>query len=132
MATHDLVHQVDTLQCLVPAARTASANGTAVDTAEGESVLFLFEFGTITDGTHTPKLQDSPDNSTWTDVAAAGLLDNNMAAVNSSGGGSTVQKVGYIGAQRYVRPVLTVASATTGGLSSCIAVVGGIHHLPKS
>lgn len=59
---------------LAPAARTASANGASSDLKGYEGVAVVFLPGTITDGTHTPKLQESDDNSTFTDVAAADQL----------------------------------------------------------
>ena len=108
---------------LVPAARTASANGTGVDLSGFGSNMFVVEFGVVTDGTHTPKLQESADNSSWADVAAADLSGSFSAATSSSGGSAT-QKVSYIGALRYVRPVITVSGATTGAVSAAVAVLG--------
>lgn len=103
---------------LGPAARTATANGTGVDTANAGQVTFHFIVGTITDGTHAPKLQESDDNSAFTDVAAADQVGTlaNLAS-------NTNQKVGYIGGKRYVRAVSTVSGATTGGVYAAIAVL---------
>lgn len=80
--------------------------------------------GTWTDGTHTPKLQES-DNGTsgWTDVAAGDLIGG-FSVVNSAGGGNAVQRVSYIGNKRYIRAVLTVASATNGAFAGVLVVRG--------
>lgn len=133
MAQRDLVHNLSMQQVLAPAARTATANGAGIATADFNAIAFLFEFGTVTDGTHTPSLQDSPDNSTWTAVPASGLLDSQLAAVTSGAGNgsSTVQKVGYIGGQPYVRGIITVSGATTGAVDSCVAILGQAAHLPQ-
>jgi hypothetical protein len=96
---------------LAPAARTASANGSAIDLANYLENMVVFAPGTITDGTHTPKLQESADNSSWSDVAAADQVGT-LAALASN----TIQKVSYIGRRRYIRAVVTVAGATTGGV----------------
>jgi hypothetical protein len=99
------------VQSVGPAAITASTNGTSVDLAIYDGATAYVLAGTKTDGTHTPKLQDSPDNSTWTDVAAANLIGS-FAAIATN----TNQKVGYTGANRYLRGVTTVSGATTGAV----------------
>lgn len=119
----DLYHNLTNATTLAPAARTASANGTGVDLAGYEAALVVFEVGTITDGTHTPKIQESSDNSTFTDVAAGDLLGT-LAALASN----TNQQVGYIGAKQYIRAVSTVAGATTGGVYSAVVVKGHARH----
>lgn len=119
----DQAHDLSPAVGLAPAARTASANGSAVDLQGFGSATFLFGFGAWTDGTHTPKAQESDDASSWSDVAAADLVGT-VSAVSSSAGQNAVQKLGYIGNKRYVRPVLTVAGATTGMLTSATVVRG--------
>lgn len=106
---------------LGPAARTASANGTGVDLANVGSATVHFIVGTITDGTHTPKVQESDDNSSFSDVAAADQVGT-LAALASN----TNQKVGYIGSKRYIRAVSTVSGATTGGVYAAVVVTGDV------
>lgn len=115
----DLKNVIDFATSLAPAARTATANGTGVDLSGYNGAVVFFYTGTITDGTHTPKLQESVDNSAFTDVAAADL-EGTLAALASS----TNQEAGYKGTKRYVRAVSTVAGATTGGVYSAIIVRG--------
>lgn len=119
----DIKTVVDAAQSLTPAARTASANGTGANLQGYGSAMAIVAFGTITDGTHTPKLQESDDNSSFSDVAAADL-NGSFSAGTSGAGGSAVQRVGYIGAKQYIRVVMTVAGATTGALSSAEIVRG--------
>jgi hypothetical protein len=111
MASSVLSRVISAVQSIAPAAKTASTNGSSADLAGYESAAVVILAGTITDGTHTPKLQESSDNSTFTDVAA-GDLDGSFAAIASN----TAQKVGYKGRLRYLRVVVTVAGATTGGV----------------
>jgi hypothetical protein len=113
------------------AAKTASGNGTGVDTAGYESVAMVPVFGTWTDGTHTYKLQDSPDNVTFTDVVAA-QLDGTITAVSSAAGNNATQKQGYKGLQRYVRAVLTTAGTTTGAVSGALIVLSDPHTVPSA
>ena len=121
----DIRNTLDYVQSLPPAARTATANGTSVDTVNYGSVAVIFEMGALTDGTHTPSVQDSDDNINFTTVSASSLIGalSNLAA-------NTVQKVGYIGTKRYVRSVLTIAGATTGAVSSAIVVGGDCRKAP--
>lgn len=109
----------DVITSLAPAARTATANGTGVDLQNFQSATVAFVVGTITDGTHTPTVQESDDNSTFDAVAAADLIGT-LAALATN----TNQRVGYKGSKRYVRAVSTVAGATTGGVYSAVVLRG--------
>lgn len=110
---------------LSAAARSAAAtiNGTGVDLAACDAATVAFQFGTWTDGTHTPKIQESNDNSSFTDVAAGDQIGT-LSAVSGAGGSNTTQVVGYKGAMRYIRAVLTTAAATTGALSAATVIRG--------
>ena len=111
-------------------AHTATVNGTSVDTAGYDSATAYVLPGTWTDGSHTPKLQDSPDNATWTDVAAAQLIGAFTAI--SSAPTAVNQKVGYVGSNRYLRAVSTVAGATTGAVYAIPIILGRGRKLPQS
>jgi hypothetical protein len=102
---------------LAPQARTATANGASCDMAGFRSALVVVDVGTITDGAHTPKLQESDDNSTWSDVAA-GDLEGTFANLATA----TNQIVGYKGRKRFIRAVMTVAGAATGGVYGVVLV----------
>ncbi len=125
--TRDMKTPFATSQSLAPAARTASANGTGVDLQGVEGARVDVNFGAWTDGTHTPKVQESDDNSTFTDAAAGDVLGT-FTAVSSSAGQNAVQSVAYLGSKRYIRVVMTVAGATTGALSGATVIKGGLRH----
>lgn len=110
---------------LAPATRNATANGTGVDLQGFNAAMVVLQVGAITDGTHTPKLQESDDNAAFTDVAAADLIGEfaQLAA-------NTNQRVGYRGAKRYVRVVATVVPGATGGAYGALVVKGEPNHAP--
>lgn len=133
MAIHDLYNRIGIVLDSAPAAHTSTVTTTGINrnSYEGSSDATVAEvtFGAWTDGTHTPKMQDSPDNSTWTDVSST-YLQGAFTAVSSSAGQNKVQKVGYMGIQPYVKVVVTVSGATTGAIYGVNWIVGGAHTLP--
>lgn len=136
MASRDLAHSIKPVQAFAPAAKTATANGLDIDTSGFEAVDFVLNVGVVTDGTHTPKLQEADDNGsgapgTYSDVAAAALIGAFTALTTGAGnGGSAVQEVGYIGSKRWVRLVMTVSGATTGGVYGADAILGRARNQP--
>jgi hypothetical protein len=126
---------------LAPGAKitAATTNGTAVDLSSvnngANSLVFSVVCGTITDGTWTFKLQDSPDNTTWTDVPAPYVQTQNASWTSATPSG-TVTKLGYLGnvngANRYVRLVVMGATVTTGGYITSIAELGLSSLLPAA
>jgi hypothetical protein len=124
----DLHNNISAAISVAPAVRTATVNGSGVDLQGYEAAEAIVHFGAYTDGTHTPKLQESDDNSTWSDVAAGDQLGS-FSAVSSGGGANTIQAVGYKGAKRYIRVVLTLAGTTTGAGSEALVVRGRKRHI---
>jgi len=112
---------------IVPLLRSANTavNGTGVDlTGTGNffrAAMLLVIAGAITDGTHTFKLQESDDNSTFTDVGA-GDLSGSLTAVTTANA-SSVQRQSYTGSKRYLRAVVTTAGATTGGNTAAVIIM---------
>lgn len=121
----DLKNNLLLVQSLVPAARNSTGTGSSVDLQGSETNLVIVECGVITDGTHTPKVQESDaSGSGFTDVAAADLIGSLAACT-----GSAVQAVEYKGNKRYIRVVLTVAGATTGAVASAVVAKGSLRHV---
>ena len=104
----------------VAAKTNGTANGTGVDLAGYDSATITFEVGVRTDGTHAAKIQDSDDNSSFADVAAAFQVGSFAADVTSN----TDQTVVYLGGKRYIRPVLTTSGATTGAIVGASVIRG--------
>ncbi len=125
MTTRDLTSNIDVRSSLDPGDYTASANGAAVDLRGFESAAVAFVVGAVTDGTHTPGVEESDDGTTWQAVASAdlsGALANLASGVN--------QRVGYRGAKRYLRAVLTVAGATVGARAAAVVIRGNAVQRP--
>lgn len=101
------------------ALKTSTTTGTGIDLANVIENTVFFLPGAITDGTHTPKLQESDAlGSGYTDVAAADQVGT-LAAIAAN----TIQQVSYIGSKRYLRGVVTVTgSPATGGYYGAYAV----------
>lgn len=119
----DLKNNIDEVNSIAPAAHAASVNGAGVDIKGFDGVVVSFVVGAITDGAHTPTVEESDDNATFTAVAAADL-EGALAALVAN----TNQRVGYKGGKRYLRAVSTVAGATAGGVYAA-TVIRGIAHM---
>ncbi|WP_435215909.1 hypothetical protein [Streptomyces sp. bgisy034] len=117
------------------AARTATVTGATVDrmTDEGgfRSALVVLNVGTVTDGTHTVVVQDSPDDSSWSPVADE-FLQGAEPAITSAND-ERVHEIGYTGHQRYLRAVVNVTgSPATGGFYDAVILLGWPRQMPPS
>lgn len=122
----DLKNNIDVVNSIDPDDYTATENGAGVDLQGFEGAVVAFSVGTVTDGTHTPKVQESDSQgSGYTDVAAADLIGS-LSDLASD----TNQRVGYIGSKRYVRGVLTVSGATVGAQAAAVVIRGIAHRRP--
>lgn len=124
---------------LAVAARTTTANGTAVDRrlsgASGTnewfgSAMLLVHSGTITDGTHAITLQVSDNGSDWSNAPAADL-QGSLPSIGSSDD-DKLYEVGYTGTARYLRAVTTVSGTTSGGTYGATILLGFPNVLPVS
>lgn len=98
-------------------------NGTAIDRAANGSagIAVVFTAGAIVSaGLFTPSVQDSADNVTFADVAAASL---STALVNIAA--ATQQETAYLGSKRYVRAAGTYVSGTSVAFSATIIEARG-------
>jgi len=121
----DLKNQIDAVNSIDPDDHTATINGLSIDLQGFEGSAVVFSVGTVTDGVHTPKVEQSDDNSNWNDVASVdqeGTLSDLVSGTN--------QRVGYKGAKRYLRAVLTVSGATIGAQVAGIVLRGMAHREP--
>lgn len=127
MPSRDLTLELDPKVSLVPDQYTAAGNGTGVDLAGSEAALITIATGTFggTTPTATAKVQESTDNSTFTDVADTDLIG---ATGNTSGfalAASTMKKVAYVGSKRYVRVRLDSAGGTSPVIRVGVNIVRG-------
>ncbi|OCJ05250.1 hypothetical protein A6U87_14675 [Rhizobium sp. AC44/96] len=113
----DLASNIGIVQAIAPAVLTATNTPAGVDLLGFGSAAVVIETGAIAgSGNFTPKLQESDDNTNFTDVAAGDLQGTFPTALVAT----SVVKVGYKGNKRYVRPVLTLNSGTSIAASATI------------
>lgn len=84
--------------------------GTAIDRQGSDGLEFIFQVGAYTDGSVTPLIEESDNNSDYTAVADADLTNTEASAALSAAG---VSKIGYIGAKRYVKASAVTAASST-------------------
>jgi len=97
--------------------------GTEIDTQGFEALTFLFQAGTLTDGTYTPLVQESDTSgSGYTNVVDADLIGTEAAAALDTS--NTASRIGYVGKKRYVKISLVSTSTSSGGTLGAIAVLG--------
>jgi hypothetical protein len=121
MALRDLMNNVKVVNSIQPGNRNGSATGASVDLQGYASAMVMVSFGTWTDGTHAPILQHSSDNSNWLPCDSNNMVGS-FTVVSSAAGNNTMQRVGYIGNNRYLRVALTVTAATTGAQSAATVI----------
>ena len=135
--SNNIVHVVS----LAAAVRTAAANGTGVDLQGYESATILVDVGaegdTLSSSVHFEvSLEHSDDNSTFTDVAQADIIDGTISAdgiflkLDGTTGGDPdtaggIFRVGYVGGKRYVRVVLAKTGTHSNGTPLGAMVIKG-------
>ena len=107
---------------------TASFATSAASMVGFRSAMAWVVPGVISDGTHTPKLQEcSTSGGAYLDVQPASLQGAFTAL-----GSNTPQQVGYIGTQPYIRVFVTVSGATSGGYYCAAVILGSPFSWPAS
>lgn len=126
---------------LSAAVRNADANSAGLDLQGCEAAEILVNVGASADtlsatNTISLELEESDDNSTFTDVAEADLLGavsgtttGQFALIDSASEDEATYRVGYIGTKRYVRVVVNFSGThTTGTPIGALAVKGHLRH----
>lgn len=115
LSAHETVRYV---QSLVPASRTSASatNGVGVDCLGAGEALVIFDLNTIAStGTADVHVEESSDNSTFTDISGA-VFSQKTAATDIT---PYVGRINLAGRQRYVRAVITC-----DGTNAVVAGVG--------
>jgi hypothetical protein len=135
MTFKDLHSNIKLSPCINPAAivnGNAVTTGATIDTQGFESLEFVIQSGTITDGTLTPAVYegDASNMSDEASVATADLIGTIAGATYAITDDNVTKKIGYRGSKRYVRIKITQAGASTGGYFCALAVQGGARNAP--
>lgn len=128
----DLSNSISPAISLAPAVSGSGARtGTGVDLQGYESATVLVDVGaegdTLSGSVHFEiSLEESDDNSTFTDVAQAGIIDGTISSggiflkLDGTTGGDPdttggIFRVGYVGGKRYIRVVLAKTGTHSNG-----------------
>lgn len=65
------------------------------------------------------KLQESNDNTNWTNVADSDM-QGSIATSATSGSASQTQEVGYLGGKRYIRVQADISGSWFGGVTAAV------------
>ena len=84
--------------------------GAVIDRQGSEGLEIIFQVGAYTDGSVTPLIEESDNNSDYTAVADANLTNTEASAALSAAG---VSNIGYVGFKRYVRATAVTAAGST-------------------
>lgn len=117
----------------------ASYTCSAVDTLGFDYATVYLQLGATDIALTACKLQESDDNSTWSDVTGAVFGTSN----NTGGSASTLPsatddnkffavEVDLRGRKRYLKPVVTVGSGSTGAFAAIWAVLSRAEAQPKT
>ena len=135
MATREIYNTVRSLRHLGSAARTATPSVTGVDTSGFGSVGFITNVGaagiTLSGSNYiTLQMQESDDNSTFTNVATADALGGAAVVLDANAKADLNYRQDYLGSKRYVRLVPTYTG--THGTGTIIGVTAVMSHATLS
>jgi len=133
----DLYHNVLATQVLSPVVATSTKTSSTIDMQGYNSLSVVFAVGTAGDTLSgsiywTLKLQESDNDSSYTDVIAADIYSGSATAVvNSLSLDETSYSFGYKGTKRYVQAVATASgSHSTGTPLGILALRGNAGYSP--
>lgn len=128
-AKRDALANVSPAATILPQAIAANVSGTGVEVRGFEEVEIQAIVGVCTDGDYTLDIEESSDNSNWSNVAAADLDGSGptIAAANDD----QIFRIGYMGSARYIRVnVVEGTNGTTGVVMSVVIERRRPHHAP--
>jgi hypothetical protein len=119
---------LDGNESLRPASLTADTDGQGVDLRGSESATIFVTVGAIADDAadSTITLEESADDSTYTDVAVADIRGTEPTVA-----ANTAYQFGYGGSSRYIRATFVIGGATSV-LASAMIVRGNLDIAPTS
>lgn len=137
----DIFSELKVTQLLTPAVRTADANSSSVDTRDHDSLMLQAQVGNSGDTLSGSvklelELEESDDNSVFTDVADADMIGGITGATNP-GTFALIDApaedtrdfiVGYRGSKRYVRVVANFTGTHTNGIPIGASAIQGHSH----
>lgn len=142
----DSVTDIKVVNSIKPTTITATATGVSVDTLGfmGVAILLSLAAATGLSGANKVvfKLQESANNSDWTDVDASVAADNldgssdyvpghGVVTIDDNAETDQAYKMGYRGYKRYVRVIGTV-TGTVSMISAAVAILSDAEITPAA
>ena len=137
----DLSNNINPDVSIITAVKPAEANGTGVDLQGYESATVLVDVGAEGDTLSSSvyfelSLEESDDDSTYTDVAQASIVDGTISSggiflkLDGTAGGNPdsaggIFRVGYVGNSRYIRVVIAKTGTHSNGTPIGAMIVRG-------
>lgn len=123
---NDAYSNVKAVPAIVPAVKSAEADGSTIDRKGFSSLLFVINTGAIAgDGDFGVKVQDSADGAAWADADAGDVLGTTPATLEAT----SAYRLSYIGSKRYARLAITKEGGTSIALGA-VAILGLPEHAP--
>lgn len=97
--------------------------GNEIDTAGYESVVFVLQAGTLTDGDYTLLVEDSDTSGSGYVAVSDDFLIGTEASTQLDTS-NTASRIGYVGKKQYVKVSVVSANTTSGGTVGAIAILG--------
>ncbi|KZY05264.1 MULTISPECIES: hypothetical protein [unclassified Sulfitobacter] len=118
---------VSVSQSIAPQAVTAALNGASVDLQGYNAALCVIDIGagSGTSPTMTVLLQESDDDTTFTDVAMSDLLGGDQLAQITGTTDEAVYRRGYVGNKRYLRVRVSATGGTSPSFPMAAQVIRG-------
>ena len=139
--TRDLYSDLGVTQLKDPVVVTADFNSASIDTQNFESLMLAASIGLSGDTLSGSvkiemEVEESVDDSVWTDVANADLMQfvtgtnvGTFALIDAAAEDETVYITGYKGSKRYVRVVGNVTGTHTNGTPIGVVALRGDPHV---
>lgn len=140
MTTREHLADLIPIESIVPAVVTADTNGTGVDLRGFDSAMVVVNVGQSGDTLSGAvkielELEESDDDSTYTDVAdsdlgvyVAGTNDGCFGVIDDAAEDAAVYFTTYRGSKRYIRPVINVTGTHSNGTPIGAEVIKGHPH----
>ena len=106
MASQTPTDRLDVEPSVNPSDYTSTQTGSSVDLQDADGAMVSVLTGTI-NGTTSVKVEESDDDSSWSDVAASDL-NGSLSDLSSN----EQQVVDYLGTKRYIRVSSTAAGTS--------------------
>jgi len=109
-------------------------DGEVIDTLGFESIEFIVQSGTITDGTYvlTVLEDDNVGFASGTEVSSELILGAGTDATFLAADDDSAKRIGTISKERWVKLRVTSTGTTTGGALSAVAVLSNPHTSPTA